>query len=685
MRSKASFFSVSVPLIRENMRRLWAIPAIAFLVYFLSGVFPILMSYNNIDRMASYIEMSLHNLQPFYMGAHLLIPVFTAVVLFRYLQSPGSVAVMHSLPFDRSKLFNSNFLSGLLLSCGPVILNGLLLLAISKPAFRSFGYAPDGTPAETAVNVFTYGEIGNWMLTSLLIVVVLYSVSVFTAIVTGNSTVHLLLSYFFIFLIPILYAVFHVYFQQYLYGFDLSGDWVDVGLSISPYTSILQGAGYFSVYEILFYLFTIVVMVVASVMLYHKRKLERATDSLTFTFLKPVLSYIIAFLGMTLLGFYFRVLGDGDFYMYMGFAAGTIIFFIIGQMVVQKTIRIFNPQGLRNFLIYSVIAVVFLVGLNVDATGFERRVPDPGKVKSAELRLDFPTFYEYLPYHEDRAGLKDQGNIQALTEFHRSILENRERFTSPSGNQYMSSVRMAYDTGFPFRLNRNYSIDYRFYAASPELKQIFESEEYRTAFSLSNLGATTLDRIFVYSDAYRDSMPEIRNPQAVAELVAAIEKDLRLMTFEEFVSPRHKYARAELAYTVEGNKTMNAVIQIPLTAVNAIQWLTDQGYLFGVTADMVEKIDVFRANEKDSYYEWEKEMAAYPTQDVAYPSSRTPLLTVTDKDKIQRILDQYDSIQIDYDQAYTVEITYQPIVLQDNLIGPQVIFGYLNDGLAFLD
>ncbi|PKM85337.1 MAG: hypothetical protein CVU86_02645 [Firmicutes bacterium HGW-Firmicutes-11] len=685
MRSKASYFSISIPLIRENLRRLWAIPAIAFLVYFLSGVFPILMSYRNIDRMASYIEMSLHNLQPFYMGAHLLIPVFTAVVLFRYLQSPGSVAVMHSLPFDRSKLFNSNFLSGLLLSCGPVILNGLLLFAVSKPAMRTFGYAPDGSSAEAAVNVFTYGEIGNWMLTSLLIIVVLYSVAVFTAIVTGNSTVHLLVSYFFIFLIPILYAVFHVYFQQYLYGFDLSGDWVDVGLSISPYTSVLQGAGYFNIYEILFYLFTIVLMVVAAVVLYHKRKLERATDSLTFTFLKPVLSYIIAFLGMTLLGFYFRVLGEGDFYMYMGFAAGTIIFFIIGQMIVQKTIRIFNLKGLRNFLIYSVIAVIFLVGLNVDATGFERRVPDPGKVESAEFRSGFPSsFYEYMPYVDDRTGLKDEANIRALTEFHRSILENRERFTSPSGNQYMSSVRMAYDTGFPFRINRNYTIDYRFYAASPELKQIFESEEYKNARSLHNLGAQTFDRILVYSDEYRDAMPEIRNPQAVAELVAAIDKDLHLMTFEEFVSLRHKYARAELSYTIEG-KTMNAVIQIPLSAVNTIQWLNAHGYFFGVTADMVEGINVFRANDMDSYYGWEKEMAMRETQDIAYPSSRTPILTVTDKDQIQLILDRYDSIQIDYDEAYFIEITYQPVILQGGLVGPQVLTGYLNDGLDFLD
>ncbi|MDD3168032.1 MAG: hypothetical protein PHC91_01030, partial [Eubacteriales bacterium] len=71
MKSKASYFSISKPLILENLRRFWAIPALAFLVYFLSGVFPILMSYTHLNDMASYISMSLCNQQPFYIFAHL--------------------------------------------------------------------------------------------------------------------------------------------------------------------------------------------------------------------------------------------------------------------------------------------------------------------------------------------------------------------------------------------------------------------------------------------------------------------------------------------------------------------------------------------------------------------------------------------------------------------------------------
>ena len=289
------------------------------------------MSYKDLAPMASYIQMSLHNMQPFFMGAHLLVPVITAVLLFRYLQNVSSVAVMHSLPFTRSKLFNSGFVSGLILVSLPVLLNGVILLLLSKPTYRQWGYGENLTISTE--NVFARAEVLNWMGTSLLIVLVLFSVAVFTGIVTGNNLMHLLTSYFFIFLIPLLYAVFNFYFQEFLYGFDLSGNWMDICLSIFPYTGILSNGGYFSAAEVIYYIGTILLMTVVSAFLYNKRKLERASDSLTFGFMKPIICYIIAFLGMTMLGFYFQVLGEARFYMYAGFAAGTVIFFIIGADV----------------------------------------------------------------------------------------------------------------------------------------------------------------------------------------------------------------------------------------------------------------------------------------------------------------------------------------------------------------
>lgn len=692
MRSKASYFSISMPLIRENMRRFWAVPVLAFLVYFLSGVFPILMAYKDLASLAYYIEMSLHNMQPFFMGAHLLVPVITAVLLYRYLQNVSSVAVMHSMPFTRSKLFNSGFVSGLILITVPILLNGIILLLLSKPTYRQWGYAENLTIS--TVNVFSTGEILNWIGTSVLIVLVLFSVAVFTGIVTGNNLMHLLTSYFFIFLIPLLYAVFNFYFQEFLYGFDLSGNWMDICLSISPYTGVLQGGGYFGTIEVLYYIGTILIMLVVSAILYNKRKLERASDSLTFGFMKPILCYIIAFLGMTMLGFYFQVLGEEKLYMYAGFAAGTVIFFIIGQMIVTKSARIFNREGLRYFLVYVLVAVLFLVGLNADITGFEKRVPDPQKINSAGFEAYFNSVMWRSGNSRGEALLTTPENLEALTEFHRSILDNRERFEQAQGNQFTSSLQLEYDMkGLP-DMNRRYIIDYGFWADSPEMKRIFESAEYKSKNSLYSVKADTYTRAYLYSEISSDRDMEIRDARLVEELVSCMEKDFRAMSYEDLVSLRPSYVSIEIQYTYteEGvlggtGNTGHMSFQVPLSGENTINWLKAQGYDFHLTADMVERIDIYAPRSEDDRYP--ESVAVQGTKDMDYRGS-LPMMQIEDKVKIEKILQNYQTSSIDYNNSYEIRIQYKPIMdssgaTEYDTRSDYYIHGYLNQGLDFLN
>jgi len=692
VRSKASYFSISMPLIRENMRRFWAVPVLAFLVYFLSGVFPILMAYKDLASLAYYIEMSLHNMQPFFMGAHLLVPVITAVLLYRYLQNVSSVAVMHSMPFTRSKLFNSGFVSGLILITVPILLNGIILLLLSKPTYRQWGYAENLTIS--TVNVFSTGEILNWIGTSVLIVLVLFSVAVFTGIVTGNNLMHLLTSYFFIFLIPLLYAVFNFYFQEFLYGFDLSGNWMDICLSISPYTGVLQGGGYFGTIEVLYYIGTILIMLVVSAILYNKRKLERASDSLTFGFMKPILCYIIAFLGMTMLGFYFQVLGEEKLYMYAGFAAGTVIFFIIGQMIVTKSARIFNREGLRYFLVYVLVAVLFLVGLNADITGFEKRVPDPQKINSAGFEAYFNSVMWRSGNSRGEALLTTPENLEALTEFHRSILDNRERFEQAQGNQFTSSLQLEYDMkGLP-DMNRRYIIDYGFWADSPEMKRIFESAEYKSKNSLYSVKADTYTRAYLYSEISSDRDMEIRDARLVEELVSCMEKDFRAMSYEDLVSLRPSYVSIEIQYTYteEGvlggtGNTGHMSFQVPLSGENTINWLKAQGYDFHLTADMVERIDIYAPRSEDDRYP--ESVAVQGTKDMDYRGS-LPMMQIEDKVKIEKILQNYQTSSIDYNNSYEIRIQYKPIMNSSGATeydtrSDYYIHGYLNQGLDFLN
>ena len=688
MNLKASFFSLSFPLIKENLRRFWAIPVVSFLVYFLSGVFPILMSYDEIDRMANYIQMSLQNLQPFYMGAHLLVPVLAAVILFRYLQSTSSVAVMHSLPFTRAKLFSSSFVSGLILITAPILLNGVLLLLLSKPAFRQWY---DGSVMTVdPVDVFTWAAIGNWMMTSILIVLVLFSISVFTAIVTGNNLVHLLLSFFFIFLPTLLYAVFNVYFDHYLYGFSLSGDWIAVGMDISPYTGVLENQGHFSSVAILYYVATFVVLYFLSALLYRRRKLERATDALTFDLLKPILCYLITLLGMTLLGFYFLTLGESrELYLYMGFAAGTVIFFILGEMIVTKTTRIFNREGLRNFLIYVALASLFLLGLNFDFTGYERRVPNPADVQSVQFHNSSFQLITYYPSVDDEdVPFHSSESRKAIADFHRSIVDQRAQLESNPGDSYAGTVNISYETGSIFDLTRQYTMNYSFYQNNPYLKALFESKEFKFQMLTSRLAGKTLTSIYLYEDQYQEKVPEIRDHMAMDQLISCIEEDVQELTFEDYMSLRHPYVRAEIYYATgpseeEGRQNgMGSIsISIPESATRTIAWLDEHGYDFRLDPERIVSISIYPGQSKTDIPMQEKATA---DSLISPYEGETPLHVMTDKETIRLLLSHWDVQAIDLTNSYRIEIRYTPVNSEE--AGPNDLFitGYLNGTLDFL-
>ncbi len=675
MKSKASYFSISKPLIIENLRRFWAIPALAFLVYFLSGVFPILMTYSHLNDLSGYIEMSLNNQQPFYMFAHLLFPIIAAVVIYRYLQGVSSVSVMHSMPFTRAKLYNSGFLSGLILIAAPILVNGLILLIISKPVHRQYG-TETGMVTETA-NLFARADILNWIWVSLIIAFVIYSVSVFAGIVTGNSLMHFATAIWFNFLIPALYAVFIAYFSHYLFGFDTTGNWSEYGMRISPFLNVLQNNGVFGAGSTIFYIVSFLILFALGGFLYQKRRLEHATDSLAFGFMEPIICYLIAFLGMTLLGFYFEVLGQSELYMYAGLAAGTIIFFIIGQMIVKKTPRIYNIKSLRSLGVYTLIAVVFLLGLNFDVTGFEKRVPDQAKVESFTINEDFTLGSRFNIYYGGRYSghqtfgdgkgfrLKDPDNITAIRELHRSIIENKNRLENLE-NIYSTRFFLSYNPDAAFSMTRLYSVDYEYFRNSPQFKQVYESVEFKDFFAPSNLNYVGLTDIYVSSDIPNKEGVEIKNKQDVKEFMECLELDFRSQSFEDMASLRHPYAVANINFTYrdENSDTPTRLLdnsiayRITDQCTNTIQWLEAHGYedRFRQNLSDIEHVEIYHYEEQNNTSAVAVE---YADSKPPVPAQERKSLKITDPEKIWDLIDRYETQTINYDNYFYGVVAYK--------------------------
>ena len=414
-----------------------------------------------------------------------------------------------------------------------------------------------------------------------------------------------------------------------------------------------------------------------SSILYQKRKLEHATDSLVFGFLEPVICYLVAFLGMTLLGFYFQVLGDAKLYMYAGFAAGTVIFFIIGQMIVKKTPRIYNMKSLKSFGIYALIAVVFLLGLNLDLTGFEKRIPDVSNVKSFTLKEDIAARniynnYDYMDgngtlYKGNENGLifKDPENIKAATVLHKIIIDNRNQFENMK-NIYTSSVHFAYNPESAFPMTRRYMIDYDFYKASPEFRQIYESKEFKDYYAPSNLNYVGLVDILISGDIPNTESIEIKSKTDLEELLNCLDTDFKALTFEDMVSLKHGYAMASINLTYKDKNSdtserllnNSAAYKITDDYTNTIKWLEDHGYgdRFTQKVSDIDYIELYHYVEGENTTNL---LNKYNAEGKMISSGDLKSLKVSDPAEIQKLLDTYETQNINYSDYYYGNIVYK--------------------------
>ena len=128
-------FSLSSALILENMKRYWYVPALSFLIYFMSGIFPILISKDNLNYLGSFVDHSLCNWSVPYVFLLISVPLIASVLMMGFMHKPAHSMAIHSQPFSKSKIFNSQLLSGWIMCLAPILLMVLFYLVFMKDLY----------------------------------------------------------------------------------------------------------------------------------------------------------------------------------------------------------------------------------------------------------------------------------------------------------------------------------------------------------------------------------------------------------------------------------------------------------------------------------------------------------------------------------------------------------------------
>ena len=524
----------SLPLIMENFKRFWAIGVIGFLVYFLSGAFPLLMSY---DDMSVYmVENIFKNHNVGYMAAHLFLAIASAVATFKYLQTTGSVSVMHSMPFSRKTLYISSYLSGLKLAYVPAFLNGVVLLLLKTPVYKTVRVGG----ASVEIDIFTFSDIFLWMLEAFVIIAFLYSIAVFAGIVTGSVVMHVLTAGGFNFLLGALFMTFLAYFQIYAFGFTSSTYINELAMRLSAYTYVFEHGGSFGLKACVLYLLAALVIATATYFIYKRRPLERATDSTVFKFMEYFIAVLIAFFSSSLVGLVFY---END-YGYGGYILGGALGFIVGQMIVKKTMKIFNMESLRAFVIFVAIMAFILIGFRTDLFGYEKNIPQPEKVVSVEIESYSLNFGQYPTKFES------SDNIQSVIDFHKTIVAGKTEYRNFFGNGLNIKLNYVLDGGR--RLERQYYLPYSAFSESPDFKKFIESEEadQRTEkLRALDLASTQIDFGGIFNNQESLSLyysDDVYYNNLKRGILEALALDTAEMTVEEILSNNVSFLRIEV-------------------------------------------------------------------------------------------------------------------------------------------
>ena len=622
---------VSSALIRENFKLCWYLPALAFLLYFFAGIFPIILNLSDIGSIARYIDYSLNNynvVYPLYMAG---IPLVAAMLMMSFFHKPAKALALHAQPYSRSKLFNSHVVSGWLMCIIPVILTALLYLVFMRETliYSTSELVMDslyvtGEPVTDSHNIYTFGAVMMWLASSIGIITFFYGMYILAGSLTGNSAMHLLLSGLFFIIVPALLLIVATYCESYIEGFVSLPDWLsDVMRCFNPLIMMITSGmeTIVTAKTTLTYLVLGLVFIAAGGAAYRLAKLEKVGDSMIFRPVEEIITYLVVFVGMTVFGFFFQSFkSDSKAFLIIGMVIGTLIAFFITKVIIARSVKIFNMKNLKSLGIYVVIAALFTAFTVFDITGISKRLPKLDQVESVSCEYMF-TGYDMDSFAN--GAFQELSNIGKLTspsvinkvyELQKYVIENELYQQADQFDYYFNSYTAdslpygddkvltesvqfvyKYKNGSEFKRSFRFALDDK---AAELINDIVTNSDYKSALTLSDkIDEKLYDNAYASVDCNGEPVI-ISHPDELKKIVEAYDEDVynsnyidiynRIVSGEDMSAEeqmlREKYCGVSIIFRnedTENEATKEAEIWFVVNEYHPAVWelLKDAGYV----------------------------------------------------------------------------------------------------------
>ena len=533
MNSKKSYSSnsiLSVPLIVENLKRFWLGSVLAFIGYFIICCVPVLMNWGEtVGPILNTIRIP-----AVLWGSG--VAVVAALLIYRYLHQQSSAAIVHAMPLSRKQLFHSNFLSGMILCLAPAVLTGAILLVI-RAARGPLDYVDfDTANSIVKTDLFSYGQIFLFIAAILTVMVIVYAVAMLAAVLTGTSLTQAGMNVVLLGVFSAVVLILIGFGSLFLFGFTPPENLSSLAMYLSPVSGLLADPSW---KLILVYLAASAVLYLTAYCLYRRRKLERATDTLTFDFSKPIIKYLLTFCGMAGLGMLFYLLATEEHQMpmlYLGCVLGALITYVAVDMLIQKRFKI--KGFVKGFGLFAIGAVVLFAGFHADILGYEKHVPEADELAGVGKGV---INYNYDASWSDDSFIRDETTLKEAAALHRDIVADREALETVTENGYNCSVELNYELKNGKQMRRVYQVPQAWLTENEHFRAMVESRAYKE--SLYPVMAwsddrVTVDRIVLSPQGYNEG--DFGNASAILSedneiraLTEAVRADLEQAKVED--------------------------------------------------------------------------------------------------------------------------------------------------------
>jgi len=509
-----------------------------FILLFLSSTFRILIyTPEHLENMYRYTNQRIILTESFSamsMVLSLAVPVVVALLIFRFLHAKKQNIFVHSLPVTRTCNYISSMLGGFTLMAVPVLLNGLLLLLLSF-----FGYK--GLIFPTDCGVFVSAQ--------LILLFVIFSIAVFSSIVTGNSFSAVAVFGILNFLPLIIGFIIYSIGDMFVYGFYSSGEILEYGLTHNPLVWMGINASapmkmYLSEWAKWVYIGIAILFYALSLLLYNLRKGEKAGDVTAFNCMNPIIKYTVSFsLGLLFLITIFTSSASmSNFMIVLCSLLVTALIYFICEMVLRKEFKVFDSY--KGCIVLCVLCVA-LIGV-ISATGFfgySNFVPKAEDIESATL----------LPYlNDDHAYSSQSGAISLVQNLHNEMLEKHtfvQRRRTIEDYQNTTTIHVWYKLKNGKEITRKYYAHYEY--VETLMAKIYEFDDFKYSYN-QILSFNAEDIISINLVNYdKDFNNRVTDAQKIAEFMEIYHDELSKLSYEQMYCGKGERSEIYVEFAVK--------------------------------------------------------------------------------------------------------------------------------------